>query len=235
MLIHSWGENKPREWFATRFGRYVLAQERRYCGLMAGDCFGVFALHLGNPPRPPRRAPQRHCIAVGLDKECAVAADWTALPFAAESVDFVLLAHALESARAPHAVLREAVRVLRPHGRLLIAGFNPWSLLGMRLAELPWRKRWLSLLRVKDWLKLLDMSVTEGRFAVFMPPHESRRARRRFRWMEKAGRRWWPLGGGVYFISAVKTTPGAQLVGRLRYPPPSGRRRLAGARRECGL
>ena len=229
MLIHSLGESKPQQWFASRFGRYVLAQERRYCGRMAGD-FGRFALHLGHPPRPPRRMPQRHFAAVGLEKECTIAADWTALPFASESVDFVLLAHALESAKAPHAVLREAVRVLRPHGRLLIAGFNPWSLLGAPLAELPWRARWLSLQRIKDWLTLLDMSVAEGRFAVFMPPHESRKMRRRFRWMEKAGRRWWPLGGGVYFLSAVKTTPGARLVGRVRYAPPSGRR-MAGARR----
>lgn len=230
MLIHSLGENKPRRWFAGRFGRYVLAQERRHCARMAGDVFGMTALYLGHPPKPPRRLPHRHVASVGLDKECAIVADWTALPFASETVDFVLLAHALESARAPHAVLREAARVLRPHGRLLIAGFNPWSLLGVRWAELPWRGRWLSLPRVKDWLQLLDMAVDEGRFAVFMPPHESRNTRRRLRWMEKAGRRWWPLGGGVYFISAVKTTPGARLVGKLRYAPPSGQK-LAAARR----
>ena len=225
MLIHS--EEKTNQWFAGRFGRYILAQERRHCAQMAED-FGMFALHMGCPPRPPRRTAQRHCAAVGLEKECEVAADWTALPFASESVDFVLLAHALESSRTPHAVLREAVRVLRPHGRLLVAGFNPWSLL--RAANLPWRKRWLPLPRIKDWLQLLDMSVAEGRFAVFMPPHETRKMRRRFRWMEKAGRRWWPMGGGVYFLSAIKTTPGARLVGRLRYSPPSGRRAAAARR-----
>ncbi|MGI9306261.1 MAG: class I SAM-dependent methyltransferase, partial [Gammaproteobacteria bacterium] len=215
-------ESKPQEWFFSGFGRQVLAQERRYCRTMAADAFGYYALQMGHSARRLLSgAPVRHSAIVGLDGECDITADWTALPFASESVDFILLAHALEASRAPHAVLREAARVLRPQGRLLIVGFNPWSLLGTPLSSLPWRGRWLSLLRVKDWLKLLDMAAAEGRFAVFMPPHESRRARRRLGWLEKAGRRWWPLGGGVYFLSAVKRTPGARLVRRLRYPFPA--------------
>lgn len=129
-------------------------------------------------------------------------------------MDFIVLQHALDAADAPHAVLREAVRALRPDGRLLIVGFNPISLLGasVGLTSLPWRGRWLTLRRIKDWLALLDMSVVEGRFAVFLPPLYRREARRRMGWMEKAGRRWWPLCGGVYFISAVKHRLGMRVI-----------------------
>lgn len=215
MLIQTTGENKSEDWFATGFGRWVLAQEARYCRQMSGEVFGFYALQLGHQRRLILRAPVRNHAMVGIDSSCDIVADWTALPFAGESVDFILLAHALESSGAPHEVLREAARVLRPQGRLLIVGFNPWSFLGMRLTAMPWRKDWISLMRVKDWLTLLDMAADEGRFAVFMPPHE-RRNRKRFGWLEKAGRRWWPLGGGVYFLSAVKRTCGMRMVGRLR-------------------
>ena len=214
MLIHRVGENKYAAWFATAFGRWVLAQEVRYCRMMSGEVFGFYALQLGHRRRLGASAPRNHAL-VGLGDECDIVADWTALPFASESADFILLAHSLEASGAPHEVLREAARVLRPQGRMLIVGFNPWSLLGARLSPMPWRKQWISLKRVKDWLALLNMSADEGRFAVFMPPHERRR-RKRFRWLEKAGRRWWPLGGGVYFLSAVKQTHGMRLVGKVR-------------------
>ena len=220
MLIQSIGENKPEQWFASGFGHWVMAQERRYCRRMLGEAFGLYALQLGHCRRSlTRAAPVHNHAIVGSDDGCQVFADWTALPFATETVDCVLLAHALEAAATPHAVLRETVRVLRPQGRLLIVGFNPWSLLGARLAVIPWRERWLSLQRVKDWLALLEMSVVEGQFAVFMPPHRWR-ARRRLGWLEKAGRRWWPLGGGVYFLHAIKRPPAIHPVGRLNYRMP---------------
>ena len=215
-MVTAGGRDGAKAWFASDFGRLALAQERRCCKNMTRDVFGFYALQMGMPMPPPRGA--RNHAVVGVGGECTIVADWTALPFATESADFILLAHALESSRAPHAVLRESIRVLRPQGRLLIVGFNPWSLLGMQTAA-PWRRRWLSLGRLKDWLALLDMSVAEGRFALFAPPH-GRRWRRRLAWMEKAGRRWWPLGGGLYFVSAIKQTPGMRLVGRLRYRLP---------------
>ena len=206
MLIQKTTKHNPEDWFSTSFGRWVLAQEQRYCNQMSRDSFGFFTLQLGLSHRHlTRRAPTRNHAIVGLSPHCQIIADWAALPFADDSVDFILLTHALEASANPHAVLREAVRVLRPHGRLVIAGFNPWSLLGMtaRLARLPWHGKWLPLHRLKDWLALLDMAIVEGRFAVFLPPLQ-RPNRRRFGWMEKAGRRWWPLCGGVYFISASK-------------------------------
>jgi ubiquinone/menaquinone biosynthesis C-methylase UbiE len=36
----------------------------------------------------------------------------------------------LEFAAEPHAILREVDRVMMPVGRLVIVGFNPWSLWG---------------------------------------------------------------------------------------------------------
>jgi hypothetical protein len=44
----------------------------------------------------------------------------------------VVLPHALELARDPHHALREVERVLVPEGRVVISGFNPASLWGLR-------------------------------------------------------------------------------------------------------
>lgn len=58
--------------------------------------------------------------------------DFESLPFPSASLDLVVLPHGLELARDPHDTLREVERVLVPEGRVVIAGFNPASLWGMR-------------------------------------------------------------------------------------------------------
>ena len=213
----------PERWFATGFGRLVAAQEQRYCDRLAADSFGFFGVQLGMPARRlMRRSPVLRIVRIGAEKGCDIAAEWSALPLADESADVVLLAHALESAPEPRAVLREAVRVLRPEGRLVIIGFNPWSLLGAfaKPARAPWRKNWLSLARVKDWLTLLQITVVRGMFAVFLPPLAESKNRRRFAFMERAGRRWWPLAGGVYFLLGIKRRAQMRLITPAFHRPP---------------
>ena len=103
------------------------------------------------------------------------------LPLASRSVDAILLPHTLEAAASPHTVLREVCRVLSDRGRLLILGFNPWSLLGLRrwvgLAPraMPLSSHFYSAGRVSDWLKLLDFEIsTLRRFSVGFPWLEAR-------------------------------------------------------------
>ncbi|WP_223717365.1 class I SAM-dependent methyltransferase, partial [Escherichia fergusonii] len=61
----------------------------------------------------------------------ALRCDFHALPFPANSLDLVVLPHALELASDPHETLREVERVLVPEGRVVILGFNPASLWGL--------------------------------------------------------------------------------------------------------
>ncbi len=61
-----------------------------------------------------------------------VLADPLHLPFADKSVDVCLLAHTLPWCTDPHRLLREADRVLIDDGWLVISGFNPLSLMGLR-------------------------------------------------------------------------------------------------------
>src|SRR5690606_11224800 len=121
-----------------------------------------------------------------------------ALPFDTQSLDLLVLPHTLECSSDPHQVLREAERVLIPEGRLVITGFNPWSLwgagrmLGRGRPFLPAGVQPLSPVRLKDWLKLLSFEVESGRFGVYAPPCRTDKWLRRYAFMERAGERWWP-------------------------------------------
>lgn len=143
------------------------------------------------------------------------------LPFAAASLDLVVLPHVLESAADPHQVLREVDRVLRPEGRVIITGFNPVSLWGARelavrgIARpfLPPGAHMLGIPRLRDWLKLLSFELDRGRFGCYAPPCRTERWLDRLQWMEKAGDRWWPICGALYMLSAVKRVHGVRLIG----------------------
>jgi hypothetical protein len=107
---------------------------------------------------------------------------------------------------------------MMPEGRLVIVGFNPWSLWGLRSSvgfsrnEVPWNGRFVSLLRVKDWLALLGFDVNAGRLVGYAPPFDSGSVRRRFGFMEPAGDRWWAVGGAVYMLQAIKRVRGMRLL-----------------------
>jgi SAM-dependent methyltransferase len=171
------------------------------------------------PLRPEPGAPTLHC-------------NFDALPFDAASLDLVVLPHSLELARDPHLALREVERVLVPEGRVLILGFNPASLWGTRQRLGRMRRRlglgserdlflprageFIGYRRLRDWLRLLSFEVESGRFGCYIPPVTSAKWLARFGWMERAGDRWWPPFGALYYIVAVKRVRGMRLVGLVR-------------------
>jgi SAM-dependent methyltransferase len=211
------------EWFATAQGRHVLEWELGQFAAATEDVFGFRALQAGLPGidfLAANRIPFRFTVA--LEPGAAIAADPQQLPLADKSVDLVALPHALESAGDPHLLLREAERVLMPEGQVVISGFNPLSLWRARQALMserrrraagaPWDARFVSLLRLKEWLKLLGFELNGGRFGCYAPPIASAAWLKRLAFMEKAGARWWPIMGGVYVVRAVKRVHGMRVI-----------------------
>jgi hypothetical protein len=94
-----------------------------------------------------------------------VKADPLHLPFAEKSVDACLLAHTLPWCSDPHRLLREADRVLIDDGWMILTGFNPVSLMGLRKLvpvlrkTTPYNSRMFTLMRQLDWLSLLNFEV----------------------------------------------------------------------------
>jgi SAM-dependent methyltransferase len=157
----------------------------------------------------------------GSSAPIVVVHDFAELPFASQSLDLVVLPHVLEFAEEPHQILREVERVLIPEGQVIVTGFNPASLWGMRQAAgrltgahfLPQNGEFISLPRLKDWLKLLNMEVNRGHFGCYAPPCLTDKWLNRFAFMEKAGDRWWPYLGAIYIVQAIKRVRGMRLIG----------------------
>ena len=232
--------NTLQDWFATPLGQYLLEKEQAYLDDVTPDVFGYHALQIGMPGVDLLRASRiAHRVRVAAADRPNLYAKCHELPFATQSVDLVVLPHLLEFAAGPHEILREVDRVMMPEGRLVIVGFNPWSLWGLRSAfgfgrdEYPWNGRFVSLLRVKDWLALLGFDVNAGRLVAYAPPFKSGKVRRQFGFMEPAGDRWWAVGGAVYMLQAIKRVRGMRLLTPAWAQQKDAREKaLAGAKRQ---
>ena len=210
------------EWLETPAGRYVLNWEQQKHDLLVSDIFGFNALQLSLPNHDYLRAnrmPLRvNCADERYGGATGVLADPHQLPFAANSIDLVVLPHALEFDENPHQVLREVERVLVPEGHVIVTGFNPYSLWGARrkLSRLqslpPWRGEFISVSRLKDWFSLLGFEMLAGSFGCYAPAVMQEKWLRRFLFMDSAGDRWWPIAGAVYVVQAVKRQQGMRLI-----------------------
>ena len=219
------------EWLQTPQGRYLLDWEQDGMDRLVADIFGYHAVQLGLPGfellranRMPRRI---DCGPQGRDLRCSE----YELPFATGSLDLVLLPHVLEFSAHPHRVLREVERVLVPEGSVVISGFNPLSLWGLRRlsarrgAEAPWSGHYRSAMRIRDWLNLLGFEIQESRFGCYAPPLRTPQWLERWGCLDRAGSRWWPVLGAGYLLHGVKRVQGMRLI------TPHWRGRKAAAKR----
>ena len=221
------------DWLETPLGNYVRFWEQERLDALTVDIFGFKALQVGLPQVDALRANRMQHrwlsdMQFPLPQQTArqpdLIHDYCDLPFASDSLDLVVLPHVLEFAAEPHQILREVARVLIPEGQVIICGFNPASLWGLRRVTsrligtnfLPQNGEFIGIRRMKDWLKLLSMEINRGHFGCYIPPRASKSAIRRYAFMEKAGNRWWPSLGGVYILQAVKRVRGMTMVGPVK-------------------
>ena len=207
------------DWLDTPQGRYVMSWEQEKIDAVVDDLFGYNALQLGLPQLKLlacNRIPLRQIAGESGDVD--VLCDLRELPFAANSIDLVVMPHMLEFHDDPHQILREVERILIPDGQLVLTGFNPISLWGLRKKlpncppAFPFNGSYLSVLRLKDWLQLLNFEVDRGNFGCYAPPCVQARWLKRWHFMEVAGDRWWSFAGGVYLLRAIKRVRGMRLI-----------------------
>lgn len=203
-------------------GQYVLDWEQQQYDQIVEDIFGFHALQIGTPCiEGLRRNRISHRWVMQLQAPAATAncsanfcAAPEALPFQADQLDLVLLPHALEASNQPHQTLREASRVLRPEGKLIISGFNPARFWGVRPSakELQWGES-IGWLRLRDWLHLLDHEIDEQLSGCYIPASGSTRWFQRLEWLDRLAARRVNFLGGIYFIVATKRVPGTRILG----------------------
>ncbi|MCP5246002.1 MAG: methyltransferase domain-containing protein [Burkholderiales bacterium] len=208
-----------QQWFATSLGQYIVDNEFKYFDQVVANIFGYNAIQMGMPQYDflrTNRMPLRFFVGTEKNNSLISACDY--LPIAGDTIDLIIMPHVLEFNENPHQILREVYRVLIPEGHVVISGFNPFSLWGLHhhfvsgQNEFPWNGNFITLSRLKDWLKLFNFEMQGGKLCCYVPPFKQKNWRQRFKFMEDAGDRWWPISGGVYFLHAVKHKYGMRII-----------------------
>ncbi len=223
-------------WYRTPVGRYVAHAEAVCLERLLADSFGHYLVQFGAQAQfadaiATCRIRQRVVLGQGVDAGVADRAGIRGLPFElplqSASVDAVLLPHTLDFCAEAPRLLREVHRVLIPEGRLLLFCFNPLSSWGLmrwwprrgQRRRVPWCGSQLTPFRIGDWLKLLGFTQETREMLVFRPPLR-RALAPQLDWVEVAGRRWWPVLGGVFVVRAVKRVPARTLLRPAWSAPP---------------
>jgi SAM-dependent methyltransferase len=207
-------------WYGHPLGKSLLACEAERLRDLLPGLFATSVLQLGRMGGielfESCSAPRRILLDTALHSgDSSLRGLAETLPFDQKSIDLVLLPHTMDFCLDPHQVLREVERVLTPEGHVVILGFNPLSLWGLKRAlirprrrQVPWKGHFISLYRMKDWLKLLQFEITHGSMLFYRPPFQKPTTLDRFRLMDKMGDRWWPMMAGVYLLVAKKRVGG---------------------------
>ena len=212
-----------RNWFETEPGKRLLERETALIRRQVRRFHGESLLWMG--PVPQSATATARCMVktrfymaqdVGAARRSelpSLVSSAGALPIPSNSVDGVIVHHALEYAEDARTAIREITRVIRPGGRLLICSFNPLSMWNLR------RPRGMSLVtayRLSDWLAVLGFDREEG------IRYLSHRASLN---LGLGGERWRKVGdwlaqqrvpiGEVYLVLAAKNAAAQTGIGRL--------------------
>ncbi|HNP37620.1 MAG TPA: methyltransferase domain-containing protein [Woeseiaceae bacterium] len=218
MTLRKWTDHIAYTWLQSPPGQALLTLEARLAEELLDGVFGEEALQIGlwgdrhtflRYSRTQRSALLADTLW-DLDASAGTLAvgELHRLPIASDSVDSVILPHSLDFSDRPQAILREVHRVLRADGHLLLLGFRPGGLWGLRrlvpgAGMPPGAEDLLSDRRLKDWLRLLDMRILSNRGYFFRWPLPGGRTTPSVRW-EQRGQRWWPELSACYMLSAQK-------------------------------
>jgi Methylase involved in ubiquinone/menaquinone biosynthesis len=224
------------DFYATRHGVMAARQIRARLGVLWPDATGLDVLGLGYAAPYVRlwREQAARCVVItpaqmgaarwpASRPNASAAAEEDCLPLADVSIDRLLLIHGLEHAESARRMLREAWRVLRPEGRMIVVVPNRASLWAY-LERTPFgHGQPYSAAQLGRLLAGSLFRVERRDVALLIPPLGFGKDLSTADLLERLGRRAMPQLGGVVVAEAVKDVAGV-------IPLMQGRRRLVLAR-----
>jgi SAM-dependent methyltransferase len=204
-------------WLNSPLGQALQQAEARVVEEAFDGIFGEHCLQLGlwGEPRAFLKYPRIQRCASFADPDNVVGdsrpnvyGQLHLLPIASDSIDAVILPHTLEFSDRPHAIIREVQRILRSDGHVVILGFKPGGLWGLRrlvpgVGLPPAAERLISDRQLTDWLQLLDLRIHQTVRYFFRWPFSGSRGPGSPVW-DRRGRRWWPELAACYMLKAQK-------------------------------
>ena len=150
----------------------------------------------------PARLGVTHWPAGGQSAACLI--DEIELPLPDASVDRILMVHGLEMTDGPEEMLREAWRVLKSGGRLLIVVPNRRGMWA-RFDKTPFgHGRPFSRGQMTKYLREAMFNPEAWSSALYVPPSEQAFFRKSAIAWERMGFRFWPGFSGVLIVEASK-------------------------------
>ena len=221
-------------WLRSPAGADLLRTEVERVHGAIGNLFGYHCLQIGDLAGVDLLCTSRIISRAVIDIDGAaprqpyplVSGAATSLPIDSHAVDVVVLPHVIEFESQPHDALREASRVLVPEGHLVVLGFNPASVIGLRrmlkyrAVTAPWCGTYFGTGRLRDWLTLLGFDIIDQR-PCFAPGRGTRAGRPGVSPLVE----WLPPALASAGLVLAKKRVNAMLPVRSRWKP---RRRLVG-------
>lgn len=205
------------EWTGSPLGRHLIGLEQTLVDQVLPSLYGFHLMQVGLSTRTPLYANSmiRHRFSIApfaseSDHGVSAFSEPEQLPIESDSLDVMILHHALEFSDNPHQMLREAARVVVPHGNLIIIGFNRLSLFGLRglvsrrFGNPVWQGGMLSPGRVADWLNLLDFGIDSVQYCGHGLPLQRDKVLARQQPLEQLGMRLNLPVGASWMIHACK-------------------------------
>jgi hypothetical protein len=214
----SWEYQQLRRWWETPIGQQVLVTELHKLTEFLPRLFGFHLLLLG-------LSAQASLVdsSVVLNKtllneyegdsalSSTIKGGWAELPILTDTVEICLLPHILEICDDPDQLMNEMQRILVPEGHLLVMGFSPYSLWGLkrffksRQDNFPWNAAFQSRTSICVQLRRLGFKIVEShRYLYEYPGRKPSSITRLFS-------KCLPFAAGGYLIHAQKkvlsTTP----------------------------
>lgn len=158
-------------WFEQECNREIIQAERKILEDKLAKMFGYYLLQLGGSAKADYLPYNTLANRIFLNPKCSafenensninyVQAEYENLPFHTESIDVALVIHVLEFSPNPRAILKEVYHSLIYGGHMIIFGFNPISIFGLK--KLLYKKkvddpsllsgRFINMWRVREWL-----------------------------------------------------------------------------------
>ncbi len=206
-----------RDFYATTVGAVVRRILRRKVRQIWPNIKGEWIMGLGYPTPFLRqyREDVKNIVAIMPAEQGALSwskaqpnivilSDEMSLPLADQSVDRVLLAHALEFTPHNRHMIREVWRVLKEGGRLLIMVPNRTSIWA-RTDRTPFGQGHpFTMSQLSRFLRDNLFTPIQSDYALYVPPTRSRLILSiAFAW-ESIGHKWFRKMGGVLIVEASK-------------------------------